>query len=303
MNLELVWKFIKKFWPICASVLLVIVFGVAYLIHHEVKLREEEKDEQVYEEIRTDTFDYHFENTISDDNIEVSNNDFDSANDDYYVEEFLNKCGNRALYENCLDVTPDFEKLIADNEDVVGYVIIPDTPVSYPILQNPDNEYYLKNSIKKQPNANGAIFIENYNSKYINDPVTVVYGHHLLNKAMFGSLTDYYYDEEYRAKHPYFIVYTPDYTKVYEIVETSKYKTDHLLIDDFAKDSEGNIVFTGVKNNEQVSLYNKIKDYNSKKAYYSDEPVNESDEVVVLSTCVDNSTHRYLVVGKCVLIK
>ena len=304
MKLEKIWNFIKKYWPLFLSVLVVFILGIGYLIYHAYHNYEENKDEAVYEEIRSNVYNYDFAKSLSESSDSISNIDNDEeTKDNYYVEEFLNKCGNRSLYNEYLNSVPDFNKLISDNEDVVGYVVIPETPVSYPVLQNPDNEYYLNNSIQKQPNANGAIFIENYNSRYINDPVTIIYGHHLLNKAMFGSLTDYYYDDEYLNNHPYFIIYTPDYTKVYEIVETSKYSTQHLLVDDFAKDSEGNIVFTGIKRNDQVNIYNKIKSYNYKKSYYTDEEITSEDELVVLSTCVDNSTHRYLVVGKCILCK
>ena len=54
----------------------------------------------------------------------------------------------------------DLEALRQENEDVVGWIMIPDTKVNYPLLQWTDNEFYLHHTWKQTPYANGSIFIE-----------------------------------------------------------------------------------------------------------------------------------------------
>lgn len=216
-------------------------------------------------------------------------------------EEFLNSCNNRELYEEyLLHKSPNFDILKINNDDTIAYIEIPDTPVSYPVVQNADNSFYLRHSITKKDNLNGAIYIENYNKPDFSDPVTVVYGHHLVNKSMFGSLTDYM-DDEYWNNHKYFFIYTPGHTYVYEVVLASKYSAQHLLEDAFVKSPSGEYKFKGLNDDMTLKIFNRIKNYVSISESQVSNSVNYGDRLVVLSTCCDNSMRRYLVVGKRIL--
>ena len=54
----------------------------------------------------------------------------------------------------------DFEALREVNSDVLGWIVIPGTAISYPLVQGEDNQYYLKHTWKKWTSAVGAIFLE-----------------------------------------------------------------------------------------------------------------------------------------------
>lgn len=218
------------------------------------------------------------------------------------TEIFLNTGDNRKKYGYYLkNAVPDFDSLSEMNSDVIAFVTIPETEISYPILQNDDDAFYLKHSFSKNDNTFGAIYIENCNLPDFSDPVTVVYGHHLSNGSLFGKLTEYK-NKEYCEANPYFIIYTKDSVNVYEIVTASKYSTDHLLISAFTEaDDSGYREFVGISENLGPELVQKIKEYGGDKAYTTESEVTKDDKIVILSTCCDNSTRRFLVVGKKII--
>ena len=89
-----------------------------------------------------------------------------------------------------------------ENEDVLGWIRIPDTKIDYPLLQSEDNDFYLKHTWQKQRNSVGSIFLEHLNRPDLTDFNTIVYGHNMRDKSMFGQL-DNYSIEGFWETHPY----------------------------------------------------------------------------------------------------
>lgn len=87
--------------------------------------------------------------------------------------------------------TVDFSSLTSQNSEIVGWVQIPDTVVNYPVVQHSDNDWYLEHTFLGQYNLAGAVFMDYRSSSALNDYVTVIYGHHLKNGAMFARVADY----------------------------------------------------------------------------------------------------------------
>lgn len=88
----------------------------------------------------------------------------------------------------------DFDELQAMNPDIYAWVTIPDTDISYAVLQregNDDQEYYSKHSENGAYYSGGSIFSQDYNQKDFSDPMTVLYGHNLRNGRMFAQLNDF----------------------------------------------------------------------------------------------------------------
>ena len=48
-----------------------------------------------------------------------------------------------------------FEELKALNEDVIGWIEIPDTEISYPLMHGEDDQYYLKHTFSGNKNSAG----------------------------------------------------------------------------------------------------------------------------------------------------
>ena len=114
------------------------------------------------------------------------------------------------------DFKLDIDKLQKTNKDALGWIYIEDTPVSYPLLQTDNNQYYLKRTYNNVHSAFGSIFIDYRSSADLNDKNTLIYGHNTKNGSMFGSLKKYK-KEEYLRNHPYIYIVYKDKTYKYQI--------------------------------------------------------------------------------------
>ena len=110
----------------------------------------------------------------------------------------------------------DFAALREVNDDVLGWILIPGTRLSYPLVQGEDNEYYLNRTWKKSRNSVGAIFMEWRSSPDLSDFNTIIYGHRMNNRSMFGILHNYD-AQSYWAKHPYLYITDDSGSHAYEI--------------------------------------------------------------------------------------
>ena len=95
----------------------------------------------------------------------------------------------------------DLDALREVNEDVVGWLAIPGTEVSYPLIRPQDNETYLSRSWDGTPTSAGSIFLDCRVAWEPRGFNTIIYGHNMRNRTMFGSLRDYRGDSYWR-EHP-----------------------------------------------------------------------------------------------------
>ena len=110
----------------------------------------------------------------------------------------------------------DFVALREQNTDVLGWILIPNTKVSYPLVQGEDNDYYLNHTWRKTRSVVGAIFMEQQSSADLTDFNTIIYGHRMNNRSMFGRLLDYK-KQSYWQDHPRFYITDDSGTHTYEI--------------------------------------------------------------------------------------
>lgn len=110
----------------------------------------------------------------------------------------------------------DLGALRAVNGDVVGWITVPDTSLSYPLLQGEDNEYYLNRSWQGVYSLGGSVFMEHRCPADFSGFSTIVYGHRMSRDTMFNSLCCYS-EPEYLAAHPDVYVITEDCVRIYRI--------------------------------------------------------------------------------------
>ncbi|MCI8977057.1 MAG: class B sortase [Lachnospiraceae bacterium] len=108
------------------------------------------------------------------------------------------------------------DRLQEVNDEVVGWIMIPGTEVSCPVLFGEDNQFYLTHDWKKEKSSSGAVFLECELDPALNDFHTIIYGHRMRSGAMFGSLK-YYENPEYRQEHSEVYVAVEDGIYRYEI--------------------------------------------------------------------------------------
>ena len=166
----------------------------------------------------------------------------------------------------------DFAALREANDDVLGWIVIPNTRLSYPVVQGEDNEYYLKRTWRKSRNSVGAIFMDYRSDRDLSDFHTIIYGHRMNNKSMFGQLRNYK-DASYWKKHPCIYIADDNGSHTYEIFAV--YEADSGVTYNLNFES---------KAEKQAYL-----DYCVSKSRYDTGVVPEvKDYILTLSTCTGN---------------
>lgn len=117
----------------------------------------------------------------------------------------------------------DMEALREVNSDVQGWILLPGTKISYPVMQAEDNEFYLSRTWDKSWNWMGSVFIEAENEADFSGYNTIIYGHNLRNSSMFSSLRSYS-SKKYWKEHP--SVYIANEDGVYKFNVFAAYEVD-----------------------------------------------------------------------------
>lgn len=189
----------------------------------------------------------------------------------------------------------DFDALRAENsEDVVGYLEIPGTTVSYPVMCHPtNNEYYLTRTPDGKYDAGGSLFMEKENSTKFTDPVTLIYGHNMngntnCERPYFAFFQNEYSKQEYLDGHSTVNLYLPDRLVKYKVCAAVPYDAWHILYgSDYTEQDQFD------------ALMDKIYSQSGKSyACFSDREKPSGDSgVLILSTCyMWNNDMRYLLV-------
>lgn len=119
----------------------------------------------------------------------------------------------------------NLEALRAVNPDVVGWILIPDTEISYPLMQGQDNDYYLNHTWEGEENIVGSIFLEHRNFSDLSDFNTIVYGHNMNDGTMFAGIRQYT-EQEFWEAHPYVYILSDKGVYRYEIFSSYLAATD-----------------------------------------------------------------------------
>ena len=186
----------------------------------------------------------------------------------------------------------DFAALREINPDIWAWIEIADTNINYPFVQEPENDaFYMNHDSDRNWSGNGALFSEaSCNTPDLrSDPVTLVYGHHMMSGAMFGFLERYFSDTAFFESHPEFTVYTPDAELRYGVFAAVPYPSEHILKNhDFSDDEEFESFFAEIF---------RIRALNAR--FNEDYAPEAGDRVLILSTCLaSNNRNRYVVMAK-----
>lgn len=185
-------------------------------------------------------------------------------------------------YPPSCPIDVDFDALHKENKDIIAWIHLPDTVISYPILQADDNEYYVRRLTNGYWNIAGSIFMDCRNDKAFADPNSIIYGHNMTNNTMFGTLMDYA-SQEYYDEHPYMFVVTPE----------KKYILELLCGFVTLADSE---VYSFPQTVEETT--EKLKGWMEASDFKTQFEYEEGLPLVTLSTCAeDYGNKRYVVVG------
>ena len=88
-------------------------------------------------------------------------------------------------------LNPSVTALQAKYAGVVGWLTVPNTKIDYPFAQADDNDYYLHADLSGNALQAGTIFMDYRNHADFSDFNTILYGHHMKNGSMFGTLQNF----------------------------------------------------------------------------------------------------------------
>lgn len=174
-------------------------------------------------------------------------------------------------------------ELQAENPDTIGWIEIPGTGISYPLMQTEDNAYYLNHTFSGKVNSSGSIFMETLNSSDFSDLHTIIYGHNMKNGSMFAGLKNYE-SPSYLVSHPNIYIDLADGTHCYQIFSVCEVKAD----------SDSYTI--GFAPDEQYESF--LQTLKSRSAYDTGVTVSREDSIITLSTCTKQGEDRYLVHAK-----
>ena len=98
-------------------------------------------------------------------------------------------------------ILDEYKNLYNVNKRLIGWLKIDDTKIDYPVMQTTNNEYFLDHNIDQQYDKNGALFLDKDCNVLTPSTNLIIYGHHMKNGNMFGTL-DKYSSEDYYKEHP-----------------------------------------------------------------------------------------------------
>lgn len=180
------------------------------------------------------------------------------------------------------------ETLAAINDDYRAWLTVYDTTIDYPVVQGSNDLYYASHDVYGDSSLTGAIYLAALNNGDFSDSYNLLYGHHMDNGAMFGSL-DRFLDSAYLHAHQTGIVVTK--SGIYDVTFFAAAKTDAY---------EKQIYTVGNRANEVISFLTGSRDHDAgigtEVVIYDTEAAKGATKVIALSTCADAETNGRLVV-------
>lgn len=106
-------------------------------------------------------------------------------------------------------IAVDFEAVRETGMHVRGWLYSADTVINYPVVYYSNNSYYLEHDYTGRRSGAGALFFDTRATKALTGDNLIIYGHHMKDRSMFGSLLQYQKQEYYDA-HPTMYLLTLD---------------------------------------------------------------------------------------------
>lgn len=189
-----------------------------------------------------------------------------------------------------MEILPEFGELYKINPDLVGWIEIPGTEISYPVVQRKETtDYYLRRDFYGEHATHGCIYVREQCDVFEPTDNITIYGHRMRDGSMFAGLLQYK-KEAYWQEHQTIYFDNLFERNTYEIVAV--FRTTATLGEGFRYH-----IFVDAENAEEFDEFvAKCKEL----AYY-DTGVEAvyGDELITLSTCDYTITNgRFVVVAK-----
>ncbi len=182
-------------------------------------------------------------------------------------------------------ISVDFDALLKENSEIVGWLYSPDTPINYPVVQAENNDKYLRRDLHGKYLVTGTLFVDFRNRAVTEDRNYIIYGHNMKDDSMFASLMNYT-NQAYFDAHPHLYYLTPQGDYKIELIAG-------LMVPEVSE------LYTPTPTEPWFSEF--LADAQAQSGFVSRVPLTDSDRIVTLSTCsYNNRNGRFVLIGKLV---
>lgn len=190
-------------------------------------------------------------------------------------------------YADELKQAKDLAPLKEANEDVIGWIQLPNTTLDYPLLQGEDNQHYLSYGWDGQWSYSGSIYLDYRSNVDLSDFHSIIYGHRMYNNTMMDALGGYS-EQSFWEEHPSIYILEENAVRRYDIF--AAYRTDV---------RETHSYRLGLEDDAGQQAY---INYCLKNSQLETGIVPElNDRILTLSTCTPQNEINYRWVVHCVL--
>ena len=185
-----------------------------------------------------------------------------------------------------------YKEKFLENEDMVGWLTLKDSPIDCPVMWTPENEEkYLHMDFNGNYSVGGCLLLDTDSAL---DPLTtnlIIHGHNMGNGTMFGTLSKFE-SEEYMEKHKFFHLHTKDYDHRYKVMAVFRSKVFYVSDECFKYYK----FFEAKDEKEFEDFYNNVKEMS---LYDTGVEAKYGDKFLTLSTCSYHTQNgRFVVVCK-----
>jgi sortase B len=168
----------------------------------------------------------------------------------------------------------------SQNENVVGWITIPNTLTDNAIMFNKDNEFYLHRNENGEWSKNGSIFIDSTSGGKFSD-INLIHGHNMKSGLMFGEL-DKYKDENFTKTNREF--------EIARSGSVDKYRIYSVFI------ADGNSERFDVRFDNQKRYREYFKTLGERSMFKLDYKKKDLNEIIMLNTCSYEFSNAHLII-------
>lgn len=172
----------------------------------------------------------------------------------------------------------NFEEMLKLNPGFVGWIKVPNTSISLPVVKYSDNSFYLNHNFYKKYDYRGTVFMDYRNDPEKLDANTILYGHNCYDGTMFSELEKFQDIEFYKQ------------TPVIEFSNVngkSKWKVYGVFITNAKAEEDNGYIFNYIypyMDGENFDGF--INEVNKRRLYAPDVDITDDDNMLILSTCI-----------------
>jgi sortase B len=202
--------------------------------------------------------------------------------------EQINQAADKSNYSiykpQAADEGKSFKELQAINPEVFAWLSVYGTNIDYPVTQGANNLKYVNTNAEGQYSLSGAIFLDCGNSKDFSDFNSILYGHHMEKKTMFGEIGRFADSDMFDSRR-YGNLYFDEKDhgiEFFSFIHTDAYNSS--------------VYAVGVKGSARQAYLDGLL---AQALHQRNIEVTADDHIILLSTCSASSTNgRDILIGK-----